>query len=151
MDIQTFFDAYREASSPEAQEKNALRLLSMMMSQDLDISSELVMHVADLWLDYFSVEIRTETRDGGEDWASSRSSEERPSSMIREIVTAREWLLTEDGSSAVDKASGHTLLIHHVYVPVEESSPNSTLVVTWIFITVRRVLKAMEVGPKSVL
>ena len=62
MDIQTFFDAYREASSPEAQEKNALRLLSMMMSQDLDISSELVMHVTDLWLDYFSVEIRTETR-----------------------------------------------------------------------------------------
>ena len=76
--------------------------------------------------------------------------QKRPSSMIREIVTAREWLLTEDGSSAVDKAVG-TLLIHHVYVPVEESLRTPPLVVTWISITVRRVLKAMEVGPKSVL
>ena len=127
-DIHQEFEAYLEETSARARNTSGLYFLKGLLtySEDNELPVDIVIHVTDLWLDFFSVEVRMEQKDEEEDNSSSSSrSCEGPPSEIKEIMTAREWLLSEDGSSTADKTSRHTLLIHHVYIPVTESSPNS--------------------------
>ena len=125
----TSFSAYYRGRDSAAQEQGFKSYLEVLLRGECDeeTSVDETSHVIDLWLDYFSVEIRREVGSDDEDdpWkASERSAAEAGDGMSTEIISARDWLSSQDGRLP-DSDTHCTLLIHNVYNTHPDSSPPS--------------------------
>ena len=152
-DIDQIFRAYLEETSAKAQKALGLNFLRRLLSYNENdgLPDKIIMHIADLWLDFFSVEIRMEKRAGDDDesWTSSRNRE-GPPSEVREIVTAREWLLRESRSSTANKEWATRCSFTMFTLRWQNLLLTLPIRILRIIFLARKVVKALIVEPKIV-